>query len=211
MTVILSGHEHRKGWSRTELEPGGAERGDVTTGEALERVRQGDVDCYRVIVETYVDSVRQVIAYALTSQQHADELLHEVFVQAYLKLHTYDARYDLGTWLRAIARNKVRAHWRHAAREEKHLSTYRDHIEDQWRQARKADRHQAHLHEALARCRDKLEGDGAKALSLRYEEGLSLEQVGETLQRTAEATRQLLYRLRTGLRDCIEKTLARAQ
>jgi DNA-directed RNA polymerase specialized sigma24 family protein len=48
----------------------------------------------------------------------------------------------------------------------------------------------------------------ARALELRFEEALSVEQVAAALGRTAAATRQLLFRARAAVRACIERRLA---
>ncbi|WP_328838627.1 RNA polymerase sigma factor [Streptomyces europaeiscabiei] len=48
----------------------------------------------------------------------ADDLLSEVWLQAYAGRHTFDsARGTVRTWLFGVARNVLAAHWRHTARE----------------------------------------------------------------------------------------------
>ncbi|WP_063769923.1 RNA polymerase sigma factor [Streptomyces scabiei] len=48
----------------------------------------------------------------------ADDLLSELWLQAYAGRHTFDsARGTVRTWLFGVARNVLAAHWRHTARE----------------------------------------------------------------------------------------------
>ena len=64
------------------------------------------------------------------------------------------------------------------------------------------------MSDALAKCREKLAETASAAIRGRYDEGLGLKALADRLERSETATRQLLYRTRISLRDCIESQLA---
>jgi RNA polymerase sigma-70 factor, ECF subfamily len=57
--------------------------------------------------------------------------------------------------------------------------------------------------EALERCVEKLPRRGQTALQLRYEQGMTLGQVGEQMQMNLAAITKYLYRLRRTLETCV--------
>ena len=64
------------------------------------------------------------------------------------------------------------------------------------------------MKDALAHCVEKVGGDGRRALWLRYEEGLELRQIAARLEKSASAVGVLLYRVRSALRECIDRRLS---
>ena len=61
---------------------------------------------------------------------------------------------------------------------------------------------------ALSRCKEKLNETALAAIRGKYDEGLGLEALAAKLKRSVAATKQLIYRTRLTLRDCIENQLA---
>jgi len=62
-------------------------------------------------------------------------------------------------------------------------------------------------YQALEHCMNRVRGDAKKLLELRYQEGRSPEDIAKSLGRTAVAIRVSLHRVRTALRDCVERRL----
>ncbi len=60
---------------------------------------------------------------------------------------------------------------------------------------------------ALDRCLTRLKPDQRRMLSLRYEEGASVESVAEATGRTVDAVYKALNRIRKSLWDCVNRTL----
>lgn len=89
--------------------------------ELVEKVRAGDTDAFREIVERHSQRIFKV-AFRLTgSEAHADDVVQETLLRAYRNIHRFDARAQFGTWLYRIAVNcsmdLMRKESRRAARE----------------------------------------------------------------------------------------------
>ena len=175
---------------------------------AIERVLGGDTDAYAEVVRAHQADVRRIVAFAVRDFQATEELVQQVFVNAYMGLGGYDACRDFGAWLRSIARNLVRDEVRRAAREHRKLRAYHErlseNLNERLRDDAAAQRRHARLREALARCREALGDDARRAVDLRYGRALGFAEVAEALGRTVAATRRMLSRVRVSLRRCIE-------
>jgi RNA polymerase sigma-70 factor (ECF subfamily) len=69
------------------------------------RVRAGDGDGFRLLVERHSRSVFR-LAYRMTgNEQDAEDVVQETFLRAYRQLHRYESRASFGTWLYRIAAN----------------------------------------------------------------------------------------------------------
>ncbi|MGH9666543.1 MAG: RNA polymerase sigma factor, partial [Bryobacteraceae bacterium] len=82
------------------------------------RVRAGDGDGFRLLVERHSRSVFR-LAYRMTGNgQDAEDVVQETFLRAYRQLHRYESRASFGTWLYRIAANYaldlIRSRKRHA-------------------------------------------------------------------------------------------------
>src|ERR1700719_2533321 len=72
---------------------------------AVARVKAGDGDAYRLLVDRHSRSVFR-LAYRMTgNEQDAEDVVQETFMRAYKQLHRYEARSSFGTWLYRIAAN----------------------------------------------------------------------------------------------------------
>src|ERR1700692_2678239 len=70
---------------------------------AVARVKAGDGDAYRALVDRHSRSVFR-LAYRMTgNEQDAEDVVQETFLRAYRQLHRYEARASFGTWLYRIA------------------------------------------------------------------------------------------------------------
>jgi RNA polymerase sigma-70 factor (ECF subfamily) len=72
---------------------------------AVARVRSGDGDAYRVLVDRHSRGVFR-LAYRMTgNEQDSEDVVQETFLRAYKQLHRWEARSSFGTWLYRIAAN----------------------------------------------------------------------------------------------------------
>lgn len=74
----------------------------------IDRVIAGDQDAYAEIVTRYQKKIFRTSLAILRDESEADVVTHETFVQAYLKLATFERRAGLETWLTRIAVNRAR-------------------------------------------------------------------------------------------------------
>jgi RNA polymerase sigma-70 factor, ECF subfamily len=180
---------------------------EPTDADLVARVRNGDLHAYGALVRRHQRSVWRVAVAMLGDQPTTESLVQQCFVTAFERLHQYDVSLPLDIWLKAIVRNLVRMEVRREGRQSRLFERYREHLMTELGadDDAVAVRTDPSLLEAVAACRRRLSEPAARALQLRYDEGRSLEDVADALERTVVATRQLLFRTRVALRACVEK------
>lgn len=82
----------------------------------VERARGGDVDAWARLYQDHFDRVFRYIAYLTGDTQAAEDFVQETFARAYVSLSGFEGRAPLTGWLRGIAINIVRRHWRSRSR-----------------------------------------------------------------------------------------------
>jgi RNA polymerase sigma-70 factor, ECF subfamily len=175
------------------------------TRAAIRKIRAGDPRAYDGIVRAYQQEIWRIVAFALQDPGATEDLVQQVFVRAFTRLDMYDETRDFGAWLRTIARNLVRNAIRHRVREQDAMQLYGVHMETRLEEDAGPDPAGPELRQALDLCRERLAPHAAQALALRYEQGLSFEEMAVVLDRTVAACRQLMVRVRLTLRQCIEE------
>ena len=177
---------------------------------ALADVISGNTDAYAVIVRHYQAEIWRIIAFGLRDLSTTEDLVQQVFVKAFMGLDTYDTAKDFGVWLRSIARNLLCNEIRRTMRENKTLRSYQEHLIKRLADDAAAQTHDTRLREALDKCRESLSPGAQEVLALRYEQSQEFGSIAETLGRTVSATRQMLQRIRLGLRRCVEERMVRS-
>jgi RNA polymerase sigma-70 factor (ECF subfamily) len=175
--------------------------------EIVKKVLEGDIDAFEEIIGRYERDVRRIAGALFQNRQTTEDLVQEVFVSAFSHLGRYRMGEDFGVWLRGIARNLVRTELRNRSRETRRLQLYRDQLADRLKDDQAAEQHHARMAEAHEKCREKLPAHSLEVLELHYGRSLNLQEVASRLGRSLEAVKQLLYRVRLLLRDCIEKKM----
>lgn len=145
----------------------------------------------------------------LRNFSETEELLQETAVQVFGTADRYDPTRPFLPWCLGIAQNVVLKHRRRQVRENRIFS--KEAIENLVTAFEQTCERQEQLGDALERCRGKLTLRSKELCSLRYENGLSLEEIAITLKTTPGTISNALYRIRDQLRDCIELRLRAAR
>ena len=152
----------------------------------------------------YADGYRRAVAlaYALVGNgAAAEDLAQEAFVAGLAHHRQGDALPGEG-WLRTTARNFWLQHMRRRRRRPAELRLEAaDEVWDRQAGSDGGDGYRA----ALRACMRKLSERDRLALSLRYGEGASREEMAERLDMQVEGVKSLLQRLRMALRACVER------
>jgi RNA polymerase sigma-70 factor (ECF subfamily) len=174
----------------------------------LEDVRQscqGDPEAYRRLIERHQEYVGRLLWRFSRDRRVHEELVQDVFVEAYLSLSQYRGKAPFAHWLSRIATRAGYHHWKQVARQKKRESFTLeewDQVPDDSPEMMDASQAAELVHRLLAqlRPRDRL------VLTLRYLEGCD---VAETAQRTgwtksmvkvqSRRARKKLEKLLTGL------------
>jgi RNA polymerase sigma-70 factor (ECF subfamily) len=73
--------------------------------EAVARVRSGETDAFRLLVERHTNAVYR-LACRMTGNAHdAEDVVQETFLRAFKRLADFEARAQFGSWLHRIAAN----------------------------------------------------------------------------------------------------------
>jgi len=151
------------------------------------------------LLKLYDEALPHVYGYLLARCRDvplAEDLTAETFLAAVAAVRRPDAPEPSTPWLIGVARHKLADHWRRVAREDRGLRLVEtEETEDPWDCAIDAI-------DAI-RARDVLDRLGPHhraALTLRYLDGLPVNDVAACLDRTVHATEALLVRARTAFR-----------
>ena len=73
----------------------------------IQRVLEGDVDAFRLLVERYQGMLFSLVGNLVTDLNDRDDIAQDTFLAAYVRLSSYDAhKGKFSTWLLTIARHK---------------------------------------------------------------------------------------------------------
>lgn len=178
-------------------------RQDGDEAELIERARGGDSEAFGVLVERYQRRVVGVALSVVKNQDDAIELAQETFVRAFENLKKFESRSSFSTWLYRIAANLAIDFWR---REGRHVVLRG---EDADREIQRLPSLQGdsfkvvssnELSERLKKALEQLTPEHRAVILLREVEGLSYDEISETLQCPRGTVMSRLHYARTHLR-----------
>lgn len=150
--------------------------------EDIEQTRRGDPDAYQRLVERYQDHVARILWRFSRDRAVHEELVQDVFVEAYLSLNTYRGRAPFGHWVARIATRVGYRFWKERARQREaepfSLAEWDEIAQDDDAMERMEANQAADL---LHRLLEQLPPRDRLVLTLRYLEGCD---VAETSRRT---------------------------
>lgn len=95
-----------------ELRAPAAGAAKPSTAELVERAKHGEMSAWSRLYQDNFERIYRHVR-ALTGDPHvSEELVQETFVQALLRISSFDGRSAFTTWLHGVAINVVRNHWR---------------------------------------------------------------------------------------------------
>ncbi len=182
-------------------------RQDGDEAELIERARGGDSEAFGVLVERYQRRVVGVALAVVKNQDDAIELAQETFVRAFENLKKFESRSSFSTWLYRIAANLAIDFWR---REGRHVVL---HGEDADREIQRMPSLQgdsfkvvssSELSERLKKALEQLTPEHRAVILLREVEGLSYDEISETLQCPRGTVMSRLHYARSHLRIILQ-------
>ena len=188
-----------------------AEHTGAATPEAdrvVAEVLAGNTQAFADLVRLYQEVVWRIAAALLRDRDATENLVQQVFVDAYFHLDQYAPGTDFGAWIRTVARNRLRKELRTAGREDRRLATYRERLAERLRAEAAGPRDDSDAYVAALRgCRELLAPRDAALVRMRYEKGLSFEAIAKSQGQTPEAVQRMISRIRFRLRECIQNKL----
>jgi RNA polymerase sigma-70 factor, ECF subfamily len=178
----------------------------------LERAARGEVDAFTELVRAHHPAVRVFLASNLRDPSIIDDLVQDVFLRAFDRLHTLRDRSAFRAWLLGIARNRALEYLRERLRSGLPAPDALDALLDRTQLAilegdDEESRRGLEL-EALRQCIRRLPPVGARLIREHYFKGRPITELAADVQKNEGALRMTLLRLREALRDCVRRRLA---
>ena len=168
--------------------------------EAVARVRSGETEAFRSLVERHTRAVYR-LAYRLTGNQHdAEDVVQEAFLRAFKRLDDFEERSQFGSWLHRIAANCAYDLLRARARDQLRLRPAEDEedgIERHVPSPQPGPERLAAGQEVRSRLHHAMEHMSAlerTACTLRHLEGRSIAEIGGALGLDTSAVKQSIFR-----------------
>lgn len=178
------------------------------------RVRDGDTDAFRVLVERHQRAVINTVHRAIGDAWEAEDLAQRVFLQVYRSAKRYQPTAKFTTWLFTITRNTIlnehRRRSRHAAESLEALQNPTDPESAGWQATDTAtpdparEAIESELKEKIMEAIQELPEAQRTAVILCRYEGLSYEEIAQVLGCTVSATKSLLHRARLTLKEKLQ-------
>ncbi|HEY6421379.1 MAG TPA: sigma-70 family RNA polymerase sigma factor [Candidatus Binataceae bacterium] len=160
-------------------------RQDGDEAELIERATKGESDAFAVLVERYQRRVVGVAMAVVHNQDDAVELAQETFVRAFENLSKFESRSSFSTWLYRIAANLAIDFWR---REGRHVVLHGEDADNELKRmpSPQGDSYKSaarsELSERIKQALEELTPEHRAVILLREVEGLSYDEISETLQ-----------------------------
>ena len=184
---------------------------DGTDLAIVARVRGGDQDAFRILVERHSRAVFRV-AYRLTGhEQDAEDVVQDTFVRAYRQIGQFESRSTFATWLYRIAFNCAHDMLRKRPTAGARISLDDDgegkrmEMTDMSPVANPAQRlAQRQIGERVRAAMVELTPQERAAFVMRHFEGLSIDEIGRALGLRASAAKHSVFRAVKKLRVALE-------
>jgi len=189
----------------------------VEAGGAVERAQSGDSDAFRLLVEQHSRAVFRLAFRMTGNEQDAEDVVQETFLRAYRQLDKYEARASFSTWLYRIASNYsldlIRMRKRHEDKRERGKAEERDILQTLPVNTPGPDRivYSGQVQERVNEALNELSAQERTAFVLRHFEGMSIDEIGETLGTGTNATKHSIFRAVQKLRRSLEPVVGTAR
>jgi RNA polymerase sigma-70 factor (ECF subfamily) len=180
----------------------------------MARIKHGDTDALRSLIETHQHRVIGTVAKMLGDESDAEDIAQQVFIRVWKSAARYEPTAKFTTWLFKITRNLVfnelRRRKRHPTRSLD--ATYEDddrpqQMPDPSVKAADTALLDAEMQAAIQRAIDELPETQRMAVILRRYDDIPYEDIGEILDLSVPAVKSVLFRARTELREKLKRYL----
>lgn len=95
-----------------EPAPASGPRPDDDEAALVARARAGDIEAWSRLYQEHFDRIFRHVAYLIGDTLAAEDFVQETFARAFVGLRGFNGQSTFSGWLRGIAVNVVRKHWR---------------------------------------------------------------------------------------------------
>jgi RNA polymerase sigma-70 factor (ECF subfamily) len=171
----------------------------------VQRIRDGDPDALRVVVERYQERIFALIFGIVRDAHEVEDVAQEVFLKVYTRIRAFDERSQFFTWLYRVAVNAAKDHVKKRIRRPAVALDEADSLagggEDPESHAARGETSRL-VREAI----DALPLRYREVLALRELEGLSYDEIASVLGISIGTVESRLHRARSRLKRKLERT-----
>src|SRR5215471_1434191 len=175
--------------------------------EWMARIRNGDMEAFRLLVEAHQSRVVGTITKMLGSDAEAEDLAQQVFIRIWKSAPRYKPTAKFTTWLFRITRNLVF----NELRRKRHFVDQAEEIPEPKERAEKEPDQvllDEELQVAIQDAINRLPESQRMAIILRRYEEMPYEEIAKVMGTTVPAVKSILFRARAELRQRLAKYLA---
>ena len=191
----------------------------------VERMRGGDTGALEALMERYASRCYGLAFGILRNTADAEEVLQDVVLTLFQKIHTFEGRSALGSWIYRVTTNAalIKRRGRRSDREvsldaqlpgfqpDEHREGDRAYLVADWSRTPEADLMSHETRAILQRAIENLPEQFRAVLVLRDVEGLSNEDVAEIVGDSVPAVKSRVHRARMALREELTRHLGPRQ
>ncbi len=174
--------------------------------EWMARIRDGDMEAFRLLVEAHQSRVVGTITKMLGSDAEAEDLAQQVFIRIWKSATRYKPTAKFTTWLFRITRNLVF----NELRRKRHFANRVEEIPEPVERSEKEPDQvllDSELQIAIQDAINKLPETQRLAIVLRRYEEMPYEEIAKVMGTTVPAVKSILFRARAELRERLAKYL----
>ncbi|MDQ8200605.1 RNA polymerase sigma factor [Pelagicoccus enzymogenes] len=180
------------------LPPQATVTGSVTNVDTAQAIPSGngiDRAGFAALVDEHQDKLRNFLFRYTRNRQDAEDLTQDTFVKAFRNIHRYDSKYSFSTWLYTIARRTAYNHFRDSKPTE---ALEYDIVESSDTPDVEASREDEKSW--VWQAAERLKPDFREALSLKYIDDLSIEEISKIMGKSQTNVKIILFRARNQLK-----------
>lgn len=180
--------------------------------QLIERLKQGDRSAFEYVYFTYKTDALRTICRIVPVIEDAEELVQDVFVKVYKKIHQFNGSSKLSTWIYSIARN-TSLNFLESTKRHREVMLELELLNDEVAEREIESQIDVPSPEELAIQKEgrsillsaftKLSPDQNMACTLFYLEGMSQIEIAETMDTSLDAVESLVHRGKTKLKSII--------
>ncbi|HEX7754452.1 MAG TPA: RNA polymerase sigma factor [Niabella sp.] len=180
--------------------------------QLVQELKEGSETAFKHVVDTYQNMVYNTCLSIVKSEEDAEDIAQDVFVQVYQSIASFKGESKLSTWIYRIATTKSLDFERKKKRKKRFGFVRSIFGEDSEVVINPPDFHHPGIvldkkenAAILFRAIDQLPDNQRTAFLLNKVEGLSYQEVAEVLQTSVSSIESLLHRAKNNLRKLLEK------
>lgn len=176
----------------------------TSDAELVRQALAGSQAAYRTLVARYASAAVNVAARLVHDRAVAEELAQDAFVRAFARLATYDPERRFSAWFFRVLHNVAIDHLRRRRVETVSLDAlaadgYPGPAADDPASSPEDELERRHLATALQDALSRLRSEYREVIVLRYQQGLTVDEIAEALQRPEGTVKTFLHRARKEL------------